>query len=134
MLYDKVKIFEQAKKAIVENRLIQVQEILAYVPCGKSTFYHFFPENSEELDILKELIETQKILIRVPMRKKWEESDRDALQIALMKMVASDEQRKKLSLSYHDDSNNEEKEIPAPIINVISNGTKFATSEDEVDV
>lgn len=43
MAYKKKEIFEQAKKAITEHRLIFVEDVVAYLPCDKTTFYRLFP-------------------------------------------------------------------------------------------
>ena len=63
MAYDRVKIFEDAKSAIEKNKLFFIEDVLAFVPCAKSTFYEFFPDKSEESDVLKELLGKNKTVI-----------------------------------------------------------------------
>jgi hypothetical protein len=48
MAYDKNKIFEQAKEAIVKNKLFFIEDIVAFLPCDKTTFYRFFEVNCNE--------------------------------------------------------------------------------------
>ena len=42
MAYDKNKIFEQAKELIEKHKLFFVEDIVALLPCDKTTFYRFF--------------------------------------------------------------------------------------------
>ena len=55
-MYNRAKIFEQAKEQIVSKRLIFVEEVVAFIGIAKPTFYDFFPVDSNELNELKELI------------------------------------------------------------------------------
>ena len=102
MAYDKTKIFEQAKELTVKHKLFFVEDIIAMLPCSKSTFYEFYPEGSDELDILKELIDTNRITIKVGLRKKWNDSEAPALQLSLYKLICSNEERKNLSMTHAD--------------------------------
>jgi hypothetical protein len=99
MAYDKNKIFEQAKDAIVEHGLIFVEDIVAYLPCSKSSFYEFYPDGSDELDELKSLLEINRVHTKVKMRKNWVEHPAPALQMALMKLLSTPEELRKLSMN-----------------------------------
>ena len=57
MAYNKTEIFETAKKKIVEHKLFFVEDIVAFLPISKITFYEFFPLESNESNELKELLE-----------------------------------------------------------------------------
>ena len=98
MAYDRVKIFEQAKEMIVKHKLFFVEDIIAFLPCSKSSFYDFFSDGSDELDILKELLEQQRVTLKVGMRSKWYKSDNATLQVSLMKLICTDDERRKLSM------------------------------------
>ena len=102
MAYDRKKIFEQAKEMIVKHKLFFVEDIVAFLPCAKPTFYDFFPPESNELNELKELLETNRTELKVSMRSKWYKSNAPALQMALMKLIATPEELKKLSMSYNE--------------------------------
>ena len=106
MAYDRKKIFEQAKEVIVKHKLFFVDDIVAFLPCATSTFYDFFPANSEELEELKELLNQNKTELKVSMRSKWYKSNAPALQMALMKLICTDEERKKLAMQYSENENN----------------------------
>ena len=100
MAYDKKKIFEQAKEVTVKNKLFFIEDIVAFLPCQKSTFYDFFPVDSNEMNELKELLNTNRTELKVSMRSKWYKSNAPALQMALMKLIASPEELRKLSMNY----------------------------------
>ena len=98
--YDKNEIFERAKTAIVEEDLLTLTDVVAFLPCGKSTFYEMFAGGSDELESLKELLECNKIKIKQTLRRKWAVSDNATLQLALYKLSANDEEHRKLSQQY----------------------------------
>lgn len=100
MAYDKRKIFEQAKEVIVKHKLFFIEDIVAFLPCQKSTFYDFFPVDSNEMNELKELLNTNRTELKVSMRSKWYKSNAPALQMALMKLIASPEELRKLSMNH----------------------------------
>lgn len=105
MAYDRVKIFEQAKEMIVKHKLFFVDDIVAFLPCSKSSFYEFYPDGSDELDELKELLEQNRVTLKVSMRSKWYTSNAPALQMALMKLIATPEELKKLSMQFVESEN-----------------------------
>ena len=102
MAYDRKKIFEQAKEAIVKNKLFFIEDIVAYLPCGKTKFYEFFAPETNEMNELKELLNINRTELKVSMRSKWYKSNAPALQMALMKLIASPEELRRLSMSYTD--------------------------------
>lgn len=105
MAYDKQMIFEQAKEVIVKHKLFFMDEVPDFLPCGRSTFYDFFPNNSDELDNLKQLISINKTQVKTAMRSKWYTSNAPALQMALMKLIATPEELKKLSMTFVESEN-----------------------------
>lgn len=115
-MYNRDRIFEQAKELTVEHELFFIDDIIAMLPCSKSTFYEFYPESSDELDKLKQLIESNRISIKVGLRKKWKDSDTPALQLSLYKLICTSEERKNLSMT-HSDVTTDGKEINKPLIN-----------------
>ena len=106
MAYDRKKIFEQAKEVIVKHKLFFVEDIVAFLPIAKKTFYEYFPVDSDESNELKELLETNRTELKVSMRSKWYKSNAPALQMALMKLICSDEERKMLSMNHTDITTN----------------------------
>ena len=102
MAYDRVKIFEQAKEVIVKHKLFFIEDIVAFLPISKPTFYEFFTIDSNEFNELKELLETNRTELKVSMRSKWYKSNAPALQMALMKLICNDDERKMLSMTHTD--------------------------------
>lgn len=100
MAYDKKKIFEQAKEMIVKHKLFFIEDIVAFLPIGKTTFYEYFPTDSNETNELKGLLETNRVELKVSMRSKWYKSNAPALQMALMKLIATPEELRKLSMTH----------------------------------
>lgn len=109
MKYNKEKLFEQAKEAVLKNNLIFIEEIVSFLPCSKQTFYDYFPLGSDELDELKAIIEDNTINIKSGLRNKWYESDNPTLQIALYRLTSRDDEHKKLNQTYTDITSNNEK-------------------------
>jgi hypothetical protein len=105
MAYDKTKIFEQAKEAIVKHKLFFVEDIVAFIPIGKTTFYEYFTVDSNEMNELKGLLELNRTTLKVSMRSKWYTSNAPALQMALMKLIATPEELKKLSMTFVESEN-----------------------------
>ena len=106
MAYDRNKILKQAKEMIMKHKLFFVDDIVSFLPCATSTFYEFFPANSEEMEELKELLTVNRTELKVSMRSKWYKSNAPALQMALMKLIATPEELKKLSMQYIESENN----------------------------
>lgn len=100
MAYDKQKIFEQAKEMIVKHKLFFIEDIVAFLPCDKTTFYRFFDTESNEYNELKGMLETNRTELKVSMRSKWYKSNAPALQMALMKLIATPEELRKLSMTH----------------------------------
>ena len=113
MAYDRKKIYEQAKEAIVKHKLFFIDDIVAFLPIAKSTFYEWKLEQSEEL---KELLEQNRVELKVSMRSKWYKSNSPALQMALMKLIANKDELKRLSMQYSDVTTNGNEINQTPII------------------
>ena len=121
MAYDKKKIFEQAKEMIVKHKLFFLEDIVAFLPCNKTTFYVFFPTESNESNELKELLNKNRTELKVSMRSKWYKSNAPALQMALMKLICNDEERRMLSMQHNDITTNgkeiSNQQLPTDTIN-----------------
>jgi hypothetical protein len=98
MAYDRDKIFEQAKKVIVTKKLYFIEDIVAYLPISKKSFYEFYPVESDECNELKELLEVNKVNTKVAIRKKLQKGDKAAELISLYKLICSEDERKALSM------------------------------------
>ena len=121
MAYDKQKIFEQAKEMIVKHKLFFIEDIVAFLPCDKTTFYRFFEVDCNEYNELKGMLETNRTELKVSMRSKWYKSNAPALQMALMKLICNDEERRMLSMQHNDITTNgkeiSNQQLPTDTIN-----------------
>ena len=107
MAYDKQKIFEQAKEMIVKHKLFFIDDICAFLPISRATFYDW---EFDKLDELKDLLNQNRTELKVSMRSKWYKSNAPALQMALMKLIANEDELRKLSISYIDSEVNDKRE------------------------
>jgi len=113
MAYDKNKIFEQAKDAITKNNLFFIDDIVAFIPCSKATFYQFFPLNSDELNNLKDFLEENKVKTKSAIRAKLFKGNKAAELLALYRLICTGEERQMLNQQYIDHTSGGEKiEIP----------------------
>lgn len=115
MAYDKKELFEKTISIIRENKFYFIEDVISKLPCAKPTFYDHFKIDSDEMNTIKEELELNKVNLKSSMRKKWYDSDNATLQIALMKLISTDEERKRISNTYIDKSE----------LNINGEGTSF---------
>ena len=99
-LYDKNKLFEQSKEAIEKNNLFFIEDIVAWLPCSKATFYEYFPLDSDELNELKGMLEVNKIRTKSSIRAKLFRSEKAGELLALYRLICTPEERRMLNQSY----------------------------------
>ena len=104
-MYKTEDLLKTAKEAIIKNRLIFIEDIIAFLPCHKSTFYEHFPNESNNYKTMFDMLETNRTTLKVSMRSKWYTSNAPALQMALMKLIATPEELKKLSMQFIESEN-----------------------------
>jgi hypothetical protein len=102
MAYDRQKIYEQAEQAIKENNLFFIEDIVAFIPCSKPTFYEFFPVDSNELNRLKELIDRNKVKTKSAIRAKLFKGEKAAELLSLYRLICTNEERQMLNQQYID--------------------------------
>ena len=133
MAYDTETLKTKAIEVIKKNRLIFVEDVCAMIGINKTTFYNHFPIQTNDFNELTELLEENKISLKVAMRKKWFDNDNATLQMALYKLCSTPEEHKKLQQNYVDHTTNDES-INNPVsINVI-NTDQLPKSEDDVNL
>ncbi len=102
MAYDKEKLLEQCIDAIKKNNLFSVEDIQHFVPACKSTIYKHFPDNSDELNTLKGLLEANRVKTKSAIRAKLFKSNKASELLALYRLIATPEEHQKLNQSYVD--------------------------------
>lgn len=120
MAYDREEIYNLAISSIEAENLYFIEDVISYLPLSKPTFYDFFKVDSNELNYIKEMLDGNKIRTKLKLRKKLSEGDKAAEILALYKLIATDDERRALSMQHIDHTTKGEQ------INIISlgNGTK----------
>ncbi len=116
MAYDKKKIYEQALDAIKNNNLFFVNDIWAWLPCGRSWFYDAFPDGSDELDTFKNLLEQNKTRTKSAIRAKLFKGEKAAELLALYRLICTPEEHRLLNQQYIDATTNGKDLAPATIV------------------
>jgi len=116
MAYNTEELFKTAIEQIKKKRLIFIEDIIAFLPCRKSTFYEHFPNDSDYYKRMFEELEQNRTELKVSMRSKWYKSNSPALQMALMKLIANKDELKRLSMQYSDVTTNGNEINQTPII------------------
>ena len=99
-LYDKKELIVTAKKAIKENNLFFIEDIVAWLPCSKTTFYEYFPADSDEMNALKAMLEENKIKTKSAIRAKLFRSDKAGELLALYRLICDSDERRMLNQQY----------------------------------
>lgn len=94
MGYDKDELIQIAKEVISKKKPVFVEELIAYMPCSKGTFYN---HGLHELDEIKEAIYKSKELAKADLRGKWAKGNGQATQIALYKLYANEAELRALN-------------------------------------
>ena len=97
MAYKTSQLEDQSLKVIKEKSLIFIDDIVVYLPCNRATFYN---HKLDKLDTIKDALEFNKTETKIKLRTKWEDSDNATLQLALMRLICSDTERRKLAINY----------------------------------
>ena len=105
MRYNKNKIYEQAEKAIKENNLFFIEDIVAWLPISKPTFYEYFPIDSYEINNLKELLDINKTKTKSAIRAKLFKGEKAAELLALYRLICTPEEHRLLNQQYVESKN-----------------------------
>ena len=96
MAYEKGEIIQQAIKEINDRKLTTIDEVVAFLPISKSTFYAWKLEESDEI---KEPLYKMRTLAKKGMKNKWYGSENPTLQLAWFKLHANPEELAALSMN-----------------------------------
>lgn len=96
MHYSKEEMIAKAIKVIDEEDCTAIEEVVMYMPIGKTTFYNY---GLNEVNEIKEAIDQKKIQLKKKMRRNWRNSDNATLQIADFKLMANDSELEKLTIN-----------------------------------
>ena len=94
MAYDKQQLYDKAIELASDKalRLIWIEELVAHMGVDKTTFYKYFPLESNELNEIKAAIQNNKAQQKIELRNKWHESPNATLQLALYRLLSTPEE------------------------------------------
>ncbi len=93
----KAKIYKQALEVAEQKKCFFIEQLVSFLPIERTSFYSYFPADSDRMNTIKEILEKNKIEVKTAMYNKWFKSENATLQIALMKLIASDEEAHRLN-------------------------------------
>lgn len=105
MAYDRKKIFEQAKEAIEKYKLFFIEDVVAWLPIARSTFWEWFPDKSDEMDTLKDMLEKNKVEVKSALRSKWFKGNNPLTQMALYKLIGTEEEYHRIASTKTENKN-----------------------------
>ena len=118
MAYNKAKIYEQAKEQIAKHNLFFIEDIVAFLPCAKPTFYDFFPIDSNEMNTLKAMLEENKIKTKSSIRAKLFKSGKASELLALYRLICTPDEHRLLNQQYQEITGKDGKDLSLPPIEV----------------
>lgn len=125
MAYNKQQIYEQAIKAIDDHNLFFIEDVVAFLPITRKTYYEYFPLESDESNNLKEKLEINKIKTKSAIRAKLYKSAKAAELLALYRLLATPDEHRKLNQSYIDHTTkNKEVKLPEWMIKPFKGGNE----------
>lgn len=95
--YKTDELIELTLKAVKKHKLVFITDVVIYLPVSRTTFYN---HNLDKVDSIKEAILDNQVSMKMKLRSKWMESQAPVLQLALMKLISSDDERRALSTSF----------------------------------
>jgi len=92
--YDYEELLQMSKDAISKYMLTVTEDIIAFLPCCKKTFYNY---KLHEIHELKDLVNANKIKMKQGLKKKWYDEGSAAERIALYKLLGTQDERDALN-------------------------------------
>lgn len=102
MAYDVDALYEQALEEIEKNNLFFFSDVYAYLGISHDSFYRFFPTDSERYETIKDRLNKNAMKTKVSIRSKLHKSTSPTGLLALYKLLATDDERRALSMEYRD--------------------------------
>ena len=94
MAYKTSELEAKALEVIQKNRLVFIHEVASFMNISRQTFYTY---GLDKLDSIKDALDLNKETIKAGLRKKWYESDNATVQIALYKLIGTDEESDRIN-------------------------------------
>lgn len=110
MAYKREEMIKTSLEVIEKHQIVFIDEIFIFTSFCSATFYN---KGLEKLEDIKKAIEKNRLTIKHNLRNKWHQSDNPTLQIALYKLIGSEEEYMRLA--------NAKQEINVPQFNNFDN-------------
>lgn len=131
MAYSRKRLYEQALQVIEERNLFFIEDLVAFLPCDRATFYRKFPQGCDECDAIKRALETNKVRTKSAIRHRLFNMDNPTAQIALYRMIATPEERDAISTTKADITSGGEKIAKEPLtIEIIDNRNQIDQQQE----
>lgn len=119
-------------QVIEERNLFFVEDLVAFLPCDRATFYRKFPQGCDECDTIKRALETNKIRTKSAIRHRLFNMDNPTAQLALYRMIATPEERDAISTTKTDITSGGEKITKEPLtIEIIDNRNQIEQMQED---
>lgn len=110
--YEAEDLEKQAIALIEAHGLVFIDDVCAYLPCSRKTFYD---KGLDKLHTIKDALAKVRVSKKVALRKNWEESQNATLQMGLYKLLATPEELAALSMQNVDIKSNGQTIVPTVI-------------------
>lgn len=119
-------------QVIEERNLFFIEDLVAFLPCDRATFYRKFPHGCDECDAIKRALETNKVRTKSAIRHRLFNMDNPTAQIALYRMIATPEERDAISTTKTDITSGGEKIAREPLtIEIIDNRNQIEQQQED---
>lgn len=119
--YEAEDLEKQAIALIEAHGLVFIDDVCAYLPCSRKTFYD---KGLDKLHTIKDALAKVRVSKKVALRKNWEESQNATLQMGLYKLLATPEELAALSMQHIDHSTKGESINPKRIFFIDTDGSE----------
>jgi hypothetical protein len=105
MAYKTEDLFNTAIEQIKKHKLFFIEDIIAFLPCRKSTFYEHFPNDSDSYKKMFEELELNRTQLKVALRNKWYNGNNPLTQMALYKLIGTEEEYHRIASTKTENKN-----------------------------
>lgn len=97
-MYNKKNLLKAIEKT--DEYTFFINDLCRQIGISRATFYAIFPIKSKKYEEITQRLAKNRALACAGLRKKWFESKNATLQIALYKLIADEDARKRLAGTY----------------------------------
>ena len=94
MAYKTAELEAKALEVISKEKLVFIHEVATFMGISRQTFYD---HEIDKLDTIKDALNNNKETIKAGLRKKWYDSENATVQIALYKLIGTDDESDRIN-------------------------------------